>query len=185
MKRRVAAFLLLGVLGARGAFVFPQESGKPAASSGKITFTGAVGTGGTEIVVPMTLVPGPQADVKELALEFSFPDSKISLLKSELAYEATRAGAEAKVEQNGAGRVAVRIAVPKEREGTLPEGQIAYFTFKISHDAAAGDFAIGVRNVEMKDPEGKPLDTVREAEILVNVVSSKLFPMISCIFYMH
>jgi hypothetical protein len=133
----------------------------------------------------MTFAPALTAKVKQLAFEFVLPASKISFLKSELAYEAAKSGAEIKAAPEGGEKIGVLIGIANGRDGILPEGQIAYFTFKISHDIEAGDIAIGVRNIAMRDPAGVQVDAVRETEIPINIVSSKLFPMISCFFYMH
>ncbi len=48
-----------------------------------------------------------------------------------------------------------------------------------------GDIEIGVRKIEMPDPAGDRLETNEQTSIPINIVSSKLFPMISCFFYMH
>lgn len=93
--------------------VFSQESHGSGPVKNRITIPGTVGTGGAEVILSMTLSITPQTKVKRLTMEFGIPPPKISFLKTELAYEAIKAGADARVEQVAADKVKVRIVLPE------------------------------------------------------------------------
>ena len=132
----------------------------------------------------MTLAPS-SADRKiaKLVAELKLP-SELRFGNVELAFEARSAGAQIATEQLEDGRRRIQISVIEGGQ-PLPAVDIARVTIDIAHDVKEGALKILVLSVEAVDSSGAQTDLSHPAEIPVEVVSSKLLPLVSCFFYMH
>ena len=177
-----AALALWLILAAASLGASAQEK-----AGARLTLSPGSGLPDSEVSLPLYLWDSGST-LSSVAVTLVFPGSALSFERAELTVVSEAVGAELKIQGPASGpettRVILEIGVPtKSTPGeTLPDGPLAYLTFRIAKEAVlGGNIAVVLETKAVADPQ-KPAESLESPEALITVQSQ---PLTACYFYMH
>lgn len=163
----------------------------------RITLGSQTGMPGTNVVVPLYYTPARGVELRSLSVEIEWVSQNLQFVRSERGISAEMIGADVASKVTGTekdakslerSRLRVDASVVEEnpRRG-IPEGLLAYLTFKIS--TAAQPFAIELRpKLVSATTIGSLGGKISKAELeagAVRVELPGLPPSVTCFFFTH
>ncbi len=174
-----------------------RESARSDPSLPRISLGSQTGTPGTSIVIPLYYTPPEGGDLRSLAVEVEWVSKNLQFVRSERGISAESIGADVagkvtgtQKDDKGIEHSTLRIdasVVEENPKRGIPEGLLAYLTFKISSEAQA--FAIELRPKLLAateiGPAGKKISQAEVENGRVGVELPGLPPYVTCFLFSH
>ena len=185
------------------ASVQSSEEAKPAGNEkssrtiARIALGAQTATVGVNVVVPLYYTPAEGEELRSITVEVEWVSKHLQFVRYQrgIAAEMIGANVDAKVtgtrtDANSIERSTLRIdasVVEEDPKRGLPEGLLAYLTFRVSPDAQA--FAIELRPALVSALDiSNPAKEITQAEMVNGKVSIELPglpPYVTCFFFTH